>query len=255
MQSSKWGPSAWDYLHTLTFNYPKNPTDDHKKYYFQLFNNLKFTLPCKYCRESYSIFFKYIDIKSYLDDRMGITYWLYTIHNIVNLKLNKKKVDFIDVVNYYEKRRAGQNNVMCKRKLCICNQMICCCKQFPCNCNQSNCDQCNKKQIICNCNQSNCDQCNKKQIICNCKKSNCNQCNKKQIICNCKQSNCEQCNKKQIQCNCKQSNCEQCNKKQLICNCNLCNENFDFVNKTKLKYKNVTVKYINNLIESNELKS
>jgi hypothetical protein len=150
MQTSKWGPSAWDYLHTLTFNYPEKPTDDNKKYYYELFNNLKFTLPCKYCRESYNIFFKYIDINNYLNDRMGITYWLYIIHNIVNYKLNKKTVDFIDVVNFYEKRRANQIDKNCK-KLCICNELVCCCKKF-CTCKQNNC---NCKQNNCNCNQCN----------------------------------------------------------------------------------------------------
>jgi hypothetical protein len=168
MQTSKWGPSAWDYLHTLTFNYPINPTNDHKKYYYELFNNLKFTLPCKFCRESYTIFFKYINIYDYLEDRMGISYWLYTIHNIVNMKLNKKQVNFIDVVNYYEKRRANKINESCKKKLCICDELVCCCKE---------------------------------------------------------------------------------------CNCDECNKNFDFVNKTKLKYDNITKKYINKLIECTELKS
>jgi hypothetical protein len=157
MQTSKWGPSAWDYLHTLTFNYPEKPTDDNKKYYYELFNNLKFTLPCKYCRESYSIFFKYININDYLDDRKGIIYWLYTIHNIVNYKLNKKKVNFIDVVSYYEKRRANQTNTKCK-KLCICNEMICCCKKLQLE------QKCNCNKIDCNCNYDyncDCDQCNK----------------------------------------------------------------------------------------------
>ena len=161
MQTSKWGPSAWEYLHTLTFNYPEKPTDENKKYYYELFDNLKYTLPCKYCRESFSIFFKYININSYLNDRMGITYWLYIIHNIVNYKLNKKKVDFIDVVNFYEKRRANQIDKNCK-KLCICNEFICCCKKL-CNCNYNyNQQQCDCKKL-CNCNEivCNCNQCNK----------------------------------------------------------------------------------------------
>jgi len=190
MQTSKWGPSAWNFLHTLTFNYPENPTDDNKKYYYELFENLKFTLPCKYCRESYSIFFKYININSYLNDRMGITYWLFTIHNIVNYKLNKKKVDFIDIVNYYEKMRANKINKSCKKqKLCICNEIICCCIKLNCTCNKSNCE-CNKSNYNYNYN----------------------------------------------------------------CNCDQCNTNFDFVNKTKLKYDKITNDYIKNLIKCNELK-
>ena len=214
MQTSKWGPSAWDYLHTLTFNYPENPSDDNKKYYYELFNNLRFTLPCKYCRESYNIFFKYININDYLDDREGITYWLFTIHNIVNLKLNKKKVNFIDVVNYYEKRRANQINETCKKKLCICNEIVCCCTvslQANSRVSKGNCTA-SERVSTCNCNQSNCNQ------------SNCNQCN-----------------------NSNQSNCNQCN-------CNQCNKNFDFVKKTKLKYDIITKNYIKKLIDCNELK-
>ena len=134
MQTSKWGPSAWTFLHTTSFNYPEtNPTPEQKKHYYELFYNLQFTLPCKFCRETYTIFFKYIDIKQYLDDRMGITYWLYTVHNIVNMKLNKKLVKFIDVVNYYENIRANQNNIECNKKLCICDNVICCCLKI-CNC-------------------------------------------------------------------------------------------------------------------------
>jgi len=164
MQTSKWGPCAWEYLHTLTFNYPENPTDNNKKYYYELFDNLKFTLPCSYCRESYSIFFKYININNYLNDRMGITYWLYTIHNIVNYKLNKKKVDFIDVVHFYEKRRANQINKNCK-KICICNEIVCCCKQYQKKC-KSDCTCKCDYNCNCNCNcksdyNCNCDQCNK----------------------------------------------------------------------------------------------
>jgi len=217
MQTSKWGPSAWEYLHTLTFNYPEKPTDENKKYYYELFDNLKYTLPCKYCRESFSIFFKYININSYLNDRMGITYWLYIIHNIVNYKLNKKKVDFIDVVNFYEKRRANQIDKNCK-KLCICNEFICCCKKL-CNCNY-------------NYNQQQCD-CKK---LCNCN----------EIVCNCKYNY----NYNQQQCDCKKL----CNCNEIVCNCNQCNKNFDFVLLTKLKYNKITNDYIKKLIDCDELK-
>ena len=206
MQTSKWGPCAWEYLHTLTFNYPENPTDDNKKYYYELFNNLKFTLPCKYCRESYSIFFKYININNYLNDRMGITYWLFTIHNIVNYKLNKKKVDFIDVVNFYEKRRANQTDKKCKKQ-CICNEIVCCCKklQKKCNCTRNKCDKSN-------CDKSNCDK------LCKCDSK-------------CDKNNCD---------------CD--------CYCDQCNKNFDFVDKTKLKYNKITNDYIKKLIECDELR-
>jgi len=34
---------------------------------------------------------------------MGLTYWLYWIHNLVNLKLKKKSIPFKSVVIKYEK--------------------------------------------------------------------------------------------------------------------------------------------------------
>ena len=33
MLTSVWGPSMWHYLHTMSFNYPVNPTEDDKKNY------------------------------------------------------------------------------------------------------------------------------------------------------------------------------------------------------------------------------
>ena len=50
MLTSVWGPSMWHYLHTLSFNYPINPTLENKKYYKEFILNLQHTLPCKYCR-------------------------------------------------------------------------------------------------------------------------------------------------------------------------------------------------------------
>lgn len=100
MNTSKWGPPLWTFLHSVTFNY--NPTSENNIYIYNLFENLKYTLPCKYCRESYKIFFEYINIKLFLDDKMGLTYWLYIVHNLVNLKLSKKTIPFENVVNYYK---------------------------------------------------------------------------------------------------------------------------------------------------------
>ena len=36
MLTSVWGPSMWHYLHTMSFNYPVNPTNEEKKNYKNL---------------------------------------------------------------------------------------------------------------------------------------------------------------------------------------------------------------------------
>ena len=33
MVTSIWGPPMWHYLHTMSFNYPVNPTQDDKKHF------------------------------------------------------------------------------------------------------------------------------------------------------------------------------------------------------------------------------
>ena len=50
MITAIWGPNMWHYLHTMSFNYPVNPTAENKKYYKEFILNLQHTLPCKYCR-------------------------------------------------------------------------------------------------------------------------------------------------------------------------------------------------------------
>ena len=50
MMTSVWGPGMWHYLHTMSFNYPINPTATDKKKYKLCITNLQYTLPCKYCR-------------------------------------------------------------------------------------------------------------------------------------------------------------------------------------------------------------
>jgi len=52
MMTSVWGPATWLTLHTMSFNYPINPSEEQKKHYYKYFKNLQNVLPCRYCREN-----------------------------------------------------------------------------------------------------------------------------------------------------------------------------------------------------------
>jgi hypothetical protein len=112
MQTVKWGPGLWIGLHCMTFNYPDTPSQIDKNHYKTFFESLQFMLPCVYCRDSYTIYIKYLPINNFLDDRYGVTYWLYRLHNLVNQKLQKPMVDFIDCCIMYEKMRAKCGKVL-----------------------------------------------------------------------------------------------------------------------------------------------
>ena len=65
MNVNKWGNPGWEFLHTITFNYPLNPTSEDKDRYRQYFELVGKMLPCKYCRDSYNIYIKYLPIDKF----------------------------------------------------------------------------------------------------------------------------------------------------------------------------------------------
>jgi hypothetical protein len=90
MSTKIWGPPMWTSLHTITFSYPINPTEEDKKQYKEFFTLVGNILPCILCKKSYNEFIKSGETK--LDDKVmsnkdTLTKWLYHLHNKVNLKL------------------------------------------------------------------------------------------------------------------------------------------------------------------------
>lgn len=106
MNVNKWGPSGWIFFHTLTFNYPLEPIDDDKKYYSDYFKSIGNILPCKYCRQSYKVYYKYFPIDPFLDSREGVCYWLYKLHELINQKIFKENTSFENIIRKYEDIRA-----------------------------------------------------------------------------------------------------------------------------------------------------
>jgi len=123
MNTKKWGASGWVFLHTITFNYPiENPPKKLRKHYKELFENFKYTLPCKYCRLSYVQFMKELPIDNALNSRAELTYWFYQLHNKVNNKLReqgllkKRDPSFPQICKRYESMRAscGGRKLTCR---------------------------------------------------------------------------------------------------------------------------------------------
>jgi len=104
-----WGPSGWTFLHTITFNFPDNPSDRDKHNYYNFFNNLKYILPCEKCKKHYIENSK--DLNENLDSKDDLVKWLIGIHNKVN-ELNGKKIwTYDEVYNKYEKLYNPSNTI------------------------------------------------------------------------------------------------------------------------------------------------
>ncbi len=118
-----WGPSAWEYLHSVSFGYPLEPTDEQKNNYRNFFINVGNTLPCKFCRNSYNDFIVSNDTKindNDLKNRENLTRWLYRMHEKVNNKLNiTYNTTYEQLVNRYESYRSKCGKIDKKKKVVL----------------------------------------------------------------------------------------------------------------------------------------
>jgi hypothetical protein len=112
-QTGIWGPVLWFYLHIMSFNYPNNPTQTQKNHYKDFIYNLRFVLPCKYCRINLINNLKEHPITNNdLKNRETFSRYIYNLHNIINKMLNKKiKISYEEVRDKYEHFRARCNDV------------------------------------------------------------------------------------------------------------------------------------------------
>jgi hypothetical protein len=106
-----WGPPLWDSLHSITFGYPKLPTEEQKDSYKQFFTLIGDVLPCRYCRDSYKQFITTGNTELTYDtmkNRDTFTRWFYLVHEAVNKKLGVNYgISYNDVVVKYESYRAS----------------------------------------------------------------------------------------------------------------------------------------------------
>ena len=108
MLVSVWGPAQWHFLHTMSFNYPVNPTLDEKKKYREYILNLQYVLPCKYCRINLTNNFKKRPLKMcHMKNRETFSRYVYDLHELVNKMLKKKsQLTYCEVRERYEHFRA-----------------------------------------------------------------------------------------------------------------------------------------------------
>jgi hypothetical protein len=108
MQTSLWGPLQWTFLHTMSFNYPVNPTSEDKKHYRDYVYNLKNILPCKYCRINLRNNLKKKPLlMCHMKNRGTFSRYIYELHELVNKMLGKKShLSYCDVRERYEHFRS-----------------------------------------------------------------------------------------------------------------------------------------------------
>ena len=102
MKPEVWGPHFWFVLHTISFNYPTDPSDFQKTAYRQFFTDLKDVLPCEKCRRHYQTYLSSYPITPHLDSRASLIKWVIQVHNFVNENLGKRIYTVAEVLNIYK---------------------------------------------------------------------------------------------------------------------------------------------------------
>tara|TARA_B110000914_G_C15426080_1_gene429010 strand:- start:353 stop:757 length:405 start_codon:yes stop_codon:yes gene_type:complete len=102
MNPKFWGSHGWLFLHTVTMNYPKEPTNEDKTLYRNFFSSLKRVLPCEKCAYHYHQHIKDDPIEPALESRDTLVRWLIKIHNKVNDDLDKPNYTYEQVIEEYK---------------------------------------------------------------------------------------------------------------------------------------------------------
>lgn len=92
--TKSWGPHGWYFLFSCILGtYPvrvNTNKPEHRQImssFKSLLTGLQYTMPCIFCRKSFTIFLKELPIKPFLVGRLQLCYWLYLIRDKVNKKL------------------------------------------------------------------------------------------------------------------------------------------------------------------------
>ena len=106
--TSVWGPAQWHMLHTISFNYPVNPTEEEKNNYRNYILSLQNVLPCGACRKNLTNNLKNYPLTMvHMKDRNSFSRYVYNLHEIVNEMLEKKSgLSYCDIRERYEHFRA-----------------------------------------------------------------------------------------------------------------------------------------------------
>tara|TARA_B100002019_G_C21148952_1_gene537196 strand:+ start:364 stop:927 length:564 start_codon:yes stop_codon:yes gene_type:complete len=123
MLTAIWGPGMWHFLHSMSFNYPVNPTQEEKENYRDFMLSLKNILPCGKCRKNLRSNYKRLPITmNVMKSRDTFSRYVYDLHELINGMLDKKSgLSYEDIRERYEhfRSRCNGKKQKVKEKGCV----------------------------------------------------------------------------------------------------------------------------------------
>ncbi len=118
MLTAIWGPGLWHAMHTISFNYPVNPTKSDKINYRKFILQLRWVLPCGKCRKNFGKNLKTLPLTmKKMKSRETFSKYIYDLHEVINTMLGKKSnLSYEDVRERYEHFRARCKPIILETK-------------------------------------------------------------------------------------------------------------------------------------------
>ena len=110
MDPNLWGPHLWYFLHTLTYQFPIQPTWNDKQHMNEFLVSLEHILPCEHCKFHYKNYL--LDFPPILDNQTQFIIWMIQLHNFVNQRLGKPQKEYAEVLEFYQAVFNGKQDYM-----------------------------------------------------------------------------------------------------------------------------------------------
>lgn len=103
MPPEVWGPIFWNALHIASLAYTDTPTLRQKTNMKNFYESMVDVIPCPICRHHYEQNLKELPIDEALNSHMGLITWVWTMHNKINVQLDKREFTFDEFIASMQK--------------------------------------------------------------------------------------------------------------------------------------------------------
>jgi len=88
VKTKNWGSQMWTMMHTYSYLYPDNPTENNKNEAIHFYDSIEDFIKCGMCKENAKEFSK--NNKVNVDTKDELIEWVLKFHNTVNKELGKE---------------------------------------------------------------------------------------------------------------------------------------------------------------------
>lgn len=99
-----WGPAFWTALHTASFAYPDEPTEQERSSMKAFIAAYASVLPCESCKQHFAELLEECaeEFEDALSTQSKLSRFVVDLHNKVNISIEKPTMAYIDVARTYE---------------------------------------------------------------------------------------------------------------------------------------------------------